>query len=317
MANEYIRKQSKGGAVQTTLNGAITNVSATIVIANATGWPDGSIPFVVTIDRNQASEETILVTRAVASTTLVVVNRGYDNTLAQSHSNGAAIIHSYDAHSADQANRLANLLLAKGAIIIHNGVNPIEFDPGFAGDGSDDMYVLLADDGEETGWRFGVLPPVVQNPSAPNVATTRYALWYDETLNLFRPSDGAEWVMPNQAPVFNTKALRAAAIASPRAGQLAIIQSGNVVALEKYNGATWQPVGLPLFADTAQRTAYYDGTSGVSLYEGAKALTLDTNEQWSYRASEAEWILQGQKITVSDIQPSSPRDGDVWAQPIS
>lgn len=319
MANEYIRKQSKGGAVQTTITGVLTNVSATIAIANATGWPDGSIPFVVTINRNVADEETVLVTRAVASTTLVVVQRGYDNTAAQGHASGAAIIHSYDAWSADQANRLANLLTTKGALIIHNGVNPIEFDPGFVGDGSDDLYVMLGDDGEQTGWRLGVLPPVVQDPAAPNVATTRYAIWYDETLNVFRPSDGGSWVLPSSALIFSTKALRAAAIAGPRAGQLAIITSASLTVLESYDAeaARWRPVGLPEFASTVVRDAYYDGTQGVSLYEGAKALTIDTSSQWSYRAAEAEWILQGQKITVSETQPTSPRDGDLWGQPIS
>jgi len=93
-----------GAAAATTLSSSITNASTTINVASATGWPLGSVgPFVVTIDAGTASEEKVLVTSRTGIV-LTVQTRGYDGTTATSHGATAAIIHSFSATEADEAN---------------------------------------------------------------------------------------------------------------------------------------------------------------------------------------------------------------------
>lgn len=311
MANENIRKQYAGGAAQTTLVGSIDADDTSFTIADPTGWPSGSTPFCVDVDPNQATEECMLVTRT--GSTLTVIERAYDDTAASAHSAGANIIHNWDANSADQANRYVNLQANKGSFVIHNGVNPVEFDPEFAGDGSDDGFVLFALDAAGTGWSFGPLPAVVADENPPNVATTRYSVWYDETLHIFRSSDGSEWRLPNQALYFANVAARAAGIPSPRLGQLAQIGADIV---ERYDGDSWRPIGIPIFTDSAARDAYFAHAS-VGLYEGSPAYTADDSRLWRYRATGVdEWVSIAPKITVSDTQPADPYDGDLWFQPV-
>lgn len=92
-----------GNAVSTTLNGSINNSTTTVVISDATGWPDGSSgPFTATIGAGTASEERLLVTSR-SGTTLTVANRGYDSTTAASHSSGESIVHSLSAVDMRQA----------------------------------------------------------------------------------------------------------------------------------------------------------------------------------------------------------------------
>lgn len=312
MANENIRKQSKGGVVQTTLSGAILAGATSLVIASTTNWPTGSVPFVITIDPNKADEETLLVTRA-GGTTLTVVNRGYDGTAAADHDSGSVVIHSFDANSADQNNRYVNLQTAKGDLVIHDGVNPVRVAPGFAGDASDNDRVLLSDNAQPSGWRFAPLPRVVQSAGAPNVATTKYGIWYDDALDIFRPSDGAAWAQPNNVYYFATVAARAAAIPVPRLGMVCQI-GPNVI--ERYDGDSWRPVGIPIFDSDAARDAYYAAPS-TGLYDGALAYTEDNSRLSRYRSSGTdEWISVAPKVSVSDAQPSNPYEGDIWGQPI-
>lgn len=108
MANEYRLKSYTGGAVATTLNGDITNLSASIVVASGSTLPSGaSGPFVVAVDHGQANEEHVLVS-ARSGATLTVLERGYDNTTAGSHSSGAAVVHVLDAHTVQHANRVVS-----------------------------------------------------------------------------------------------------------------------------------------------------------------------------------------------------------------
>lgn len=114
MADEYIKKDWAGGAPATTLNGAINAAVTSITIQSGTGQPSGGAAgkFVMVIDRGLATEEKVLVTSRTG-TTLNTVQRGYDGTSAQSHSNGATIEHCIDAYTIEQVNAMANAATAQ------------------------------------------------------------------------------------------------------------------------------------------------------------------------------------------------------------
>lgn len=116
MADEWIRKDYDGGAVATTISGAIGGGATSISVASGTSLPDGSAgKFVVCIDRGLATEEKILITSR-SGNTLTVSARGYDGTVAQSHAAGATIEHVLDAHSIDFANALAAAFATAGSM---------------------------------------------------------------------------------------------------------------------------------------------------------------------------------------------------------
>jgi hypothetical protein len=311
MANEYTRKQYLGGAVQTTITGTIDDNDTSITIATTTGWPSGATPFVVTVDVNLATEESMLVTRS--GSTLTVVERGYDGTTAQAHTSGGPIIHSFDAHSADQANRLANLQSGKGDLIVHNGTNPVSLDVNLAGDGTDDGKIIKTKNAEAGGWEISY-PDVVNTASSAPAATsaTKYGVWFDATLSLFRPLISAAWYQPNNVYAYASLAALNAGIAAPRAGQLAQI-GDNIVVRWDDTLNRWRVVGLPLFANASARNTFF-GDATVDLYDGAQAYTQDDHSAWLYRNNE--WIRQSVKITTSASAPVDPQDGDVWFQPV-
>ena len=309
MANEYIRKQYAGGAAQTTITGAINDTDTSITIASGSGWPSGATPFCVTIDPNKAVEETLLVTRS--GTTLTVVERGYDGTTAVAHSSGVAIIHSHDAHSDDQANRLANLQTGKGDLIVHNGTNPVALDANLVGDGTDDGMLLRTKNSAAGGWEIANPATVTGAASAPNVATTVYRLWYDTELDMLRWSDGTAWAQDRVAYYFANITDRKALLVTPKAGQVAQLGTGII---EVYTGTAWRPLGLPVFASVAARDAYFADAT-VGLQDGVRAYTTDTSSEWSYR--DDEWILRNFKVTMSASSPTGTvLDGDIWLQPV-
>jgi hypothetical protein len=93
-------REFKGGAVATTLSGAIDGAAATIAIQSSTGWPTGTgtDTFVAVINRGQADEEKVLCdSRAANVLTVAAGGRGYDGTAAQSHAAAATIEHCVDA----------------------------------------------------------------------------------------------------------------------------------------------------------------------------------------------------------------------------
>jgi len=113
-----IRREYSGNAAATTLTTSISNVTSTINIASATGWPTGAVgPFVTTLDAGTASEEKVLVLSR-SGTALTVSTRGYDGTTATSHGLGASIIHSYSATDADEANALAAQVTTSGGTVV-------------------------------------------------------------------------------------------------------------------------------------------------------------------------------------------------------
>lgn len=98
------RREYAGAAPASTLNGAITALSATITIVDGAGWPTGaSFPFVVIIDRGLAAEEKALITSRTGNV-LTVNTRGFDSTTAASHANGATIEHGLSAADINEVN---------------------------------------------------------------------------------------------------------------------------------------------------------------------------------------------------------------------
>lgn len=76
-------------ALETQLNGGITNVGTTITLAANTGFP-GTLPFTLAIDYGAANEELVQVN---SGTNPYVVTRAIDGTAATSHNTGAVVRH--------------------------------------------------------------------------------------------------------------------------------------------------------------------------------------------------------------------------------
>lgn len=97
-----------GGAVATTITGAITSSSTTITLADATGWPSGGAngEFYATINRGLSSEERILVQSRSGNTLTLAsaAKRGVDGTAAASHDAGSSIDHGLAAAEVDEVN---------------------------------------------------------------------------------------------------------------------------------------------------------------------------------------------------------------------
>lgn len=121
MANERIRKQFTGGAVQTTLAAALTSSGTSVVLASGATYPATGAPFVIVIGRGTATEEKLLIS-ARSVNTLTVLERGYDGSVAVAHEVGESVLHTVDSYVIDQANQLANVAVS-GGIAYHNGTN--------------------------------------------------------------------------------------------------------------------------------------------------------------------------------------------------
>lgn len=92
-------------APATTLAAGCTNAATSISVASVTGFPT-SYPYVLILDRGQATEEVVEVT-AGAGTTLTVT-RGVDSTTAFSHSSGATVEHGISARDIREPNSHIN-----------------------------------------------------------------------------------------------------------------------------------------------------------------------------------------------------------------
>jgi len=309
-AGTYERKEFVGGAPATTVSGSITDVQTTLTLASDTGWPTASTyPFVAVIDRGLASEEKILVAGR-AGTALSSITRGYDDTLGQAHSSGAAIEHVIDASTIDQANRLANEASAKGEILASNGTNVVAVTAA-AMDSSEDDYALVIDAAVGSGVKFARPLHVTDSAGTPAVAGVP-RVWFDQNTGLVRTSDGTDWKIPATCPVFaNTTARDAFYGATPvQDGNMCIVGTGTAATLQVWDGSAWAYQGVPRFADSATRDLYY--TSPVT---GDLAFLIDTHQLTEYR--EDEWILLNYKVSTATVAPASPHEGDIWLQPSS
>lgn len=127
----YTRRDIRGGAVQTTLNGGITNSSTSCVITATTGWPDGATyaAFYVVIDPGVSGSEEKVLCSTRSSTTVNFTTRGADGTSAVAHSSGAVIYPCITAVDLDEANlavsKLIGLATAVGQIPVVDAANSV------------------------------------------------------------------------------------------------------------------------------------------------------------------------------------------------
>ncbi len=98
-------------AQDTTLSTSITNSSTSMVVGGTVGYP--SVPFILAVDYNAASEELVTVTN-ISGTTLTIT-RGYNGTTPVAHSTGAAIRHVITAQDLTDAQSHYDLALSSGA----------------------------------------------------------------------------------------------------------------------------------------------------------------------------------------------------------
>jgi hypothetical protein len=310
MSDTYIRKTVRGGVPAAVLD---TNINASVLtfdIDVATNWPDGSDgPFVVKINRTGATEESILCQSRTGTTITVKADgRGYDNTSAYAHNIGEVVEHVLDGHLVDQVNRLANLLDAVGELYGFNGTNVVAVSAGTV-----DEQVLLRDAASAAGFKFDRLPVFTIASSAPSVTGIR-RLWYDETLNALRLSDGAEWLFDAGALIFADEGTRDATIPSPLVGLVVGVGSGASLTLSVHDGNEYIELargdnGILRFANAAARDVYWPSPA-----TGYHAFLVDSHALTEYRNDE--WILLNQKITLSATQPTTNRQvGDIWIQP--
>jgi hypothetical protein len=99
-----------GNAKATALTGQLTVDATAINVLDGTGYPTGSVgPFVITISPGLAAEEKVLCIGRVGNTLNAdPAGRGYDGTRASEHGNAAAVLHTYSATDAREANAHVN-----------------------------------------------------------------------------------------------------------------------------------------------------------------------------------------------------------------
>jgi hypothetical protein len=99
------RREFVGAAEETTLSASISNTDTTITVVDGSTFPSGSSgsPFVIVIDRGEATEEKILCTSRTTNT-FTVSSRGYDGPPAFAHSSGAKVNHVLDATAIQDMN---------------------------------------------------------------------------------------------------------------------------------------------------------------------------------------------------------------------
>ena len=91
-----LRQEFSGGVLRTRLSANINNSVTSISVADASTFPSGTNPFVIVIDRGNQSEEKVLISSR-AGNTFTVANRGYDGSIANSHTSGSYVDHVLDA----------------------------------------------------------------------------------------------------------------------------------------------------------------------------------------------------------------------------
>lgn len=129
------RKQYAGGALATKLNGSINNTTTTVVLVDASTYPNGATAFVIAVDRGTAVEEKMLCVRTAGSNTLTVTARGFDGTTGVAHNDQATVEHVLDAATVDEANAWANALTTNGDLLTRSAGNPARLGIGVAGQG--------------------------------------------------------------------------------------------------------------------------------------------------------------------------------------
>lgn len=101
------RRSFKGNSVASSLAVAMGASDVSCSVTDASSFPLGTNPFVITVDTGLAGEEKILV-GARSSNALSSLTRGYDGTVAAAHAAGATVRHTLSAIDLDEANAHVN-----------------------------------------------------------------------------------------------------------------------------------------------------------------------------------------------------------------
>src|SRR5436190_11527194 len=101
------REEFAGAAPRTTLASGIDNTALSFNVASGTGYPTGTHPFVLTIDRGTPTEEKVLAASR-SGNTFTITTRGYDGTVAQAHDAGAYVEHTVSAAKLDELDGYVN-----------------------------------------------------------------------------------------------------------------------------------------------------------------------------------------------------------------
>lgn len=125
------RRSYRGNSVGTTLSVGATSSDTSLTLTDASSFPTGTFPFVVTLDFGQAGEEKVLATSR-SGNVLTGVSRGYDGTAATAHSAGSTVRHTLSATDLDEANAHVNLPVDTQLTDIHHtlGAGAFQAAPG-------------------------------------------------------------------------------------------------------------------------------------------------------------------------------------------
>lgn len=98
-----LRREFTGAALRTNLSANISNSASSFSVTDAVGFPSGSNPFAIVIDRGTSDEEKMLISSR-SGTTFTIQTRGYDGTIAKPHGSGAFVDHILDAATIQDMN---------------------------------------------------------------------------------------------------------------------------------------------------------------------------------------------------------------------
>lgn len=106
MANPTVRREHAGGATTALLTASMSTIDTTFNLSTNSGWPTGSVgTFIVAIDAGTGSEEKILCqTQSSSVITVASGGRGFDGTIAHTHSIGASVYPCWSSAEADELN---------------------------------------------------------------------------------------------------------------------------------------------------------------------------------------------------------------------
>ena len=98
------KRSYAGGANKATLTAPTTEITNILAVTPLVGWPDYVVgPFIITVNRGQVNEEKMLCSEYQASG-IVVSQRGYDGTVAMSHSAGETVEHTIGSVDVSEPN---------------------------------------------------------------------------------------------------------------------------------------------------------------------------------------------------------------------
>ena len=98
-----LRREFTGAALRTNLSANISSGDSSFTVTDAVGFPSGSNPFAVVVDRGTSDEEKMLISSRSTNTFTIQI-RGYDGTIARSHTSGAFVDHILDAATIQDMN---------------------------------------------------------------------------------------------------------------------------------------------------------------------------------------------------------------------